>query len=74
MTVALLLEYATGMAVLVLLIGVWFGTQNAWRRVFPTSSAEDDPLADRPSCGSCTRFDACERGAATFDARREDGR
>lgn len=56
----LLLEVAKATAGVLIVGGAWVGVQLLWRRAFPDTPADHDPLADRIECGSCSEQDACE--------------
>lgn len=50
----MLTSVVTGLVTLILMLVAWLAVQRAWRRAFPESGAEDDPLEGRMGCrGSC---------------------
>jgi len=69
-----LATYATGALGMALLALGWVWVQQAWRRSFPDSCADPDPLAGRIGCHACESEESCQRRSAerSAPARRED--
>lgn len=57
----MLTSYLTAMTVIVLVMVVWVGVQNAWRRTFPDAAADPDVLRGRMGCHGCACTDVCLR-------------
>lgn len=78
----LLTTYATGIGLLLVMLGLWVTVQNAWRRAFPEAlgATENDVLACRGGgcCGghgrrcagpSCSRHEPATKFRAFDDLR-----
>jgi len=50
---SVLTSYAVALGAIVVMLVVWVGVQNAWRRSFPGVSSDPDVLAARGGCASC---------------------
>ena len=50
---AVLVSYAVALAAIVVMLVLWVGVQNAWRRTFPGVASDPDVLAVRGGCSAC---------------------
>jgi len=68
----MLTEYLLALLLLPLLLLVWVGVQNAWRRRFLPADSDDDALAGRSSCGRCGCASPCDRETTVTGLQRGD--
>ena len=64
----MLWEYAKACIIVVALFGAWVWVQAAWRKTF-ARPADDDVLAGRGGCHSCTCEQPCENKTANAPAQ-----
>jgi hypothetical protein len=67
-------SYLTGPILVAGLTAGWIFVQSAWRKTFPTASADPDVLAGRPGCRGCARENHCERRAEEAGRCEEETR
>lgn len=55
------MSYALGIGLLVAVMLGWTVVQNAWGKVFPETTGDDDVLAHRTGCQGCGCTTICRR-------------
>ena len=55
----MLIDYLIAPAIIVALMTLWISIQFAWKRLFPEQITDEDVLAMRRKCGTCTLNEDC---------------
>lgn len=68
-----LVTYATGVGVVVLVVIAWIAVQGAWRRAFPERLIDVDAMVGRLGCSArCASHEPCPHRAADGSCRHKE--